>query len=466
MDDEYDEQTHEAQDQEFEESSASSASDSESEQEDVGDNKEEFLADVPLNDIDSSFRDSALSSLQNVIGGPSGPLYDDVIQNPILRSALDSLHDDGEYALEQSTKEQLEMGFVWLQKIISNMGVQWNPRLSPVPVDALLLLLTIAGTEKGTAIGSSALLGAGHSLSQLRKIRAIASHVNEKHGFKKKDIFRDNFELEEYRGQVKNTAHHDRISNAMKKFEKIIARREVQSQSFLRCHILRARALFMEKGLLGLMIYTLVLVSFWLLLRPGVATAIRIDYIELCEGNEEEFGIPRCIKIYLKQEKYVHKCIAYRLWAYPEDPEVCPVLHLLLLLKITKWEHGYLFRRPFSIRSNLKPDDFSVCEHIPKACYSRIYLSVFKKIFPNQTENRLTTYGPRRSGAQFLDRKGKSMYLIMKFGQWRTLRASSRYVAGSRVDMSMLQDEADKKDFPDPLPIMVDSAYEESARSF
>ena len=46
-----------------------------------------------------------------------------------------------------------------------------------------------------------------------------------------------------------------------------------------------------------------------------------------------------------------------------------------------------------------------------------------------------------------------------------TIRASARYVAGSRVDINVMQDDEDKKDFPDPLPIMVDSLYEVESTS-
>jgi hypothetical protein len=85
------------------------------------------------------------------------------------------------------------------------------------------------------------------------------------------------------------------------------------------------------------------------------------------------------------------------------------------------------------------------CEHIPKACYSRIYLSVLKKIFPES------------DGKSFDNIWTKEIQSTL-FGSQRKIHGTSRYVAGSCVDMSMIQDKADKKDFPDPLPIMIDSA--------
>lgn len=368
----------------------------------------------------------------------------------LVQFATDSSCNDH---IDQSTRYQIETFLVWMKRMLSYFSLNWDEKKEPCPVLGLLAILEIAGTEKGKTVGNTTVLGCGQSLSQLTRIRKFVSRINEENGFTERKIYPEDYEVEQFRGQPMNSAYHDFIVKCMKKFKKKISRREVQAQAFLRYHLILVRKSLMEKGLFGMMMYTAILFSFWLCLRVGVLLTIRIENIEIGTTEVNALRLPLFLKVKVKMQKVSNTYKVFRLWSYAEeDVEVCPVFHFFLLLKLTGWRHGFLFRRPLlgahdaSMRFN-----YSQSDPMNHRLYYTVYNNEFKALFFD-SEYRCSCHGPRRSQAQLLDRCGFSLLHIMVQCLWKNAEDAMKYIANSRVDLELLPEEH-RREFPRPKPV-------------
>jgi hypothetical protein len=97
------------------------------------------------------------------------------------------------------------------------------------------------------------------------------------------------------------------------------------------------------------MIYTGILIAFWLALRIGSLLTIRIENIEIGTDSLTKCGLPQYLKLNIRMQKNSTSYKLFRLWSYSDvDIEVCPVFHLCLWLKMTSWVSGYVLRRPLT----------------------------------------------------------------------------------------------------------------------
>jgi hypothetical protein len=78
----------------------------------------------------------------------------------------------------------------------------------------------------------------------------------------------------------------------------------------------------MQQGSFGFMIYTGILIAFWLALRAGTLLTIRIENIELGTETLMQSGLPLYLKINLKMQKYSNRIKMFRLWCY-SDEDLC-----------------------------------------------------------------------------------------------------------------------------------------------
>jgi hypothetical protein len=373
--------------------------------------------------------------------------------NPVVLSVVEKANglDD----LADSTRYQIEKFYEWISSCLKLLKVQWNKSEEPCPVYGLLTIMEIAGTEKGKAVANTSVLGCGHSLSQLSKIRKCVSKINEENGFNKRKLYPDDHHIVYLRGEPMNSAHHSMITRCVKKFTKKISRREIQAQPFLRYHLILVRKRLMEKGIYGFMIYTGILVAFWLCLRVGVLVSIRIENIEIGTEQLNDMGLPLYVKVKIKMQKTSNAFKIFRLWCYAmEDVEVCPVYHIMLLLQLTGWRDGFLLRRPLTgAQSGGMDFNFSQCDALTTQLFYKTYNREFESVFYD-TEYKCSCHGPRRSMAQLMDRLGFSLLHIMAQCLWKNPKDAMKYIANSRVDMEILPEEH-KREFPRPMPVHV-----------
>jgi len=314
--------------------------------------------------------------------------------------------------------------------MLSYFSFNWDRKREPCPVLGLLAILEISGTEKGKKVGNTSVLGCGQSLSQLKRIRKFVSRINEENGFSERKLYPDDYEVEYLKGQPMNSAYNILIVKSIKRFTKRISRREVQAQAFLRYHLLLVRKSLMEKGVFELMMYTAILVLFWLCLRIGVLVTIRIENIEIGSVETNALGLPLFLKVKVKMQKVSNTYKVFRLWSYAEeDIEVCPVFHLVSLLKLTGWRDGFLFHRPFlGAHDSAMSFHFSQSDPMNSRLFYTIYNKEFKVLFFD-SEFRCSCHGPRRSQAQWMDRVGFSLLHIMAQCLWKNPQDAMRYIA-------------------------------------
>lgn len=356
--------------------------------------------------------------------------------------------------IENSTRYQVDTFCGWFVRTLRHLNFTWDVDSEPCPVMGLLTVLEISGTPKGRPVGNSSVIGCGQSYSQLKKIRQFVTRINEEHGFTIRQLHPDDHPIVFLRGEPLNSGHNTVIKRCMRKYRKQISRREVQSQAFLRHHLILARNILMEMGFHGLMNYTAILVSFWLALRVGVALSIKIENIQLGQQSDGNLlGLPSYLKISIKLQKTSHSYKVFRLWCYADvDVEVCPVFHVYLLLKLSGWTQGYLFRRPFEgVNTGSLIFCYSQIDPLPMRSFYDMYRKVFSSIFYD-TEDKLSCHGPRRSQAQLMDRCGFAPLHIMAQCLWKKYEEALKYIANSRVDLELLPEEH-RREFPRPKPI-------------
>jgi hypothetical protein len=375
------------------------------------------------------------------------PMVAGIIQRATGIGACDDVCD--------TTRYQINKFYDWMKSMLELIKLTWNKEEEPCPVYGLLIILEISGTEKGQPVHNCSVNGCGHSLSQLERIQKFVSKINEENGFTKRLIYPSNHSSEYLRGETMNSAHHSLIIRCMKKYRKKISRREIQAQPFLRYHLIIVRKKLMEKGIYGLMIYTGILVAFWLCIRVGVMLTIRIENIEIGTENRNEMGLPIFLKVRIKMQKTSNTYKIFRLWCYAlEDVEVCPVFHLMLLLKTTGWRDSYLFRKPLSGAMNGDMImNYSQCNSLTREQFYSTYNREFQTVFFD-TEYKCSCHGPRRSMAQLMDRMGFSLLHIMAQCLWKNPKDAMKYVANSRVDMELLPEEH-RREFPKPKPVHI-----------
>lgn len=153
----------------------------------------------------------------------------------------------------------------------------------------------------------------------------------------------------------------------------------------------------MDQGFHGLMIYTGILLSFWLALRVGVTLTIKIENIQLGTPDvTNTMGLPLFLKVNIKMQKTSNTYKVFRLWSYADkDIEVCPVFHVYLLLKLSGWSDGYLFRRPFegTGSGNFK-FAYSQLDPMSRNGFYTTYNKIFKSIFFD-SKYKCSCHGPR-----------------------------------------------------------------------
>jgi len=300
-------------------------------------------------------------------------------------------------SIEDSTRYQCDTFQRWIVTTLSYLQFPWKVEEEPCPVMGLLTIMEISGTEKGKQVGNSAITGCGHSLSQLRRIRKFVARINEEHGFYARHCHPNNHDCAFLRGEPINSAYNSLIKRCMKRFKKQITRREVNAQAFLRYHLMQARRLLMDQGFHGLMIYTGILLSFWLALRVGVTLTIKIENIQLGTPDvTNTMGLPLFLKVNIKMQKTSNTYKVFRLWSYADkDIEVCPVFHVYLLLKLSGWSDGYLFRRPFegTGSGNFK-FAYSQSDPMSRNGFYTTYNKIFKSIFFD-SKYKCSCHGPR-----------------------------------------------------------------------
>lgn len=356
--------------------------------------------------------------------------------------------------IEASTRYQTDSFSKWFVKTLGYLNFCWDVDTEPCPVMALFTVLEISGTPKGRPVGNSPVLGCGQSFAQLKKIRQFVGRINEEHGFTIRRLHPDDHPIPFLRGEPLNSAHNALVKRCMKKYKRQISRREVQAQAFLRYHLILARKALLDMGFYGLMVYTAILVSFWLALRVGVVLSIKIENIHLGhESDGSNHGLPKFLKVNIKYQKTSLSFKVFRLWCYAdEDVEVCPVFHIFWLLKLSNWTDGYLFRRPFEgVCCGGYIFSYSEVDALPIKSFYSIYRKVISSIFFD-AEYKLSCHGPRRSQAQLMDRVGFAPLHIMAQCLWKSYEVAMKYVANSRVEMELLPEEH-RREFPRPKPI-------------
>jgi hypothetical protein len=373
------------------------------------------------------------------------PVVITVFENATALSGNDHMAD--------STRYQIDTFHKWMITVLSLLNITWDKTKEPCPVYGLLTVLEISGTEKGKKVCNSSVLGCGHSLSQLQKVRKCISKINEENGFTQRKMYPSDYFTVYLRDECMNTAHHSLIKRCMAKYTKKISRREIQAQPFLRYHLIAVRKRLMEKGLYGVMVYTGILVAFWLSIRIGLLVTIRIENIEVGADNYNDMGLPLFLKIKIKMHKTSNAVKVFRLWCYAaEDIEVCPVYHLMFFLQLTGWRDGYLFRRPLSgAQSGEMIFNYSQSDALTVQAFYRTYNKEFTSVFYD-TEYKCSCHGPRRSMAQLMDRMGFSLVHIMAQCLWKNPKDAMKYIANSRVDMELLPAEH-RREFPKPKPV-------------
>lgn len=391
-----------------------------------------------------------MSNTQNSIPSAHGtPQLDAAIKNMMSNA----MADEHEFHLAEKTINEKKKFTRHVQEMLQKMNMIWSPKDSPCPVDGLYIILKIAGTPKGKPIGeNSGLTGAGHSMSHVEALKKYISATNEENGWKSKVLYPDNYAEEHLRGEPENSAHNSKIKKLVSALKKKTERDENRAQPFLRYHLVKMRNMLLGNygGIFGIMVYTLILFSFWLALRASTVLQIRIEGISLQHDNKNEDGLPTYVDVYVKLQKSSKKITKFRLWSYSEeDPEVCPVIHLMMLLKLTGWKNGFLFWHPLS-RSR-KRASFSVLS-MPYGTYQRVYNDMMKLLFPNSTLS-LPVHGPRRSIAQLMKHMKWNDSDICKYGQWKKLEDAMRYSLDCMVLMDELNCEEDKREFPEPKTI-------------
>jgi hypothetical protein len=120
-------------------------------------------------------------------------------------------------SIEGSTRYQCNTFQRWIITTLAYLNFGWKVEEEPCPVMGLLTILEISGTQKGRQVGNSAIVGCGHSLSQLRRIRKFVSRINEEHGFSARHSHPENHECVFLRGEPINSAHNALIRKCIKK---------------------------------------------------------------------------------------------------------------------------------------------------------------------------------------------------------------------------------------------------------
>jgi hypothetical protein len=381
----------------------------------------------------------------NDVLGNVDPLTVQIVQPAIGDGCTDHIEDN--------TRYQIDTFYQWMTTTLGLLNFKWDKFTEPCPVLGLLAVLEISGTDKNGVVGTTSIVGCGHSLSQLIRIRKFVSRLNEENGFSIRKLYPDDHEHVYLRGEPMNSAHHKFIVRCMKKFTKKISRREIQAQPFLRHHLLIVRKDLLQQGSFGFMIYTGILISFWLALRIGTLLTIRIENIEIGTDSLTKCGLPQYLKVNIRMQKNSTNYKLFRLWSYSDDDiEVCPVFHLCLWLKMTSWVSGYVFRRPLTgTQDGSHVFNYSQCDHVPRTLFWSVYKKAFSKVFFN-TEYKCSLHGPRRSQAQLMDRTGFSLVHIMAQCLWKHAQDAMRYIASSRVELELLPPEH-QREFPKPKPV-------------
>jgi hypothetical protein len=122
--------------------------------------------------------------------------------------------------IEESTRYQVDTFYLWMTTALSYLNFRWDKSIEPCPVFGLMAILESSGTDMGCNVGTTSIVGCGHSVSQLVRIHKFVSWLNEENGFTVQKIYPDNYVGVHLCGEPFNSAHHSLIARYVRKFTK------------------------------------------------------------------------------------------------------------------------------------------------------------------------------------------------------------------------------------------------------
>jgi hypothetical protein len=164
---------------------------------DDGSDSSVSLVGNEVDDVEQS-SDSMSQLLVNV-----DPLAVQILQPAIADGSPDVVVDN--------TRYQVDTFYEWMTTALSYLKFSWDKTIEPFAVYGLLPLLEICGADMGCSVGNTAIVGCGHSLSQLQRIRKFVSRLNEENGFSIRKVYPNDCAEVHLRGEPFNSAHHSLI---------------------------------------------------------------------------------------------------------------------------------------------------------------------------------------------------------------------------------------------------------------